>query len=141
MSELLAAFDPQTHRRQLAFDVDPTGSETRQWLMHLTAAIISWSTCHRRPERRWRVSSAVVLSEQAFSVATGWVVACSITTKIKGSPREVQIPRGLTAPGCVVASELRTMDYIARRTRFMGKAPRPLLQQAQAIACATIGRG
>jgi len=82
---------------------------------------------------------AVVLSEQVFSVATGWVVVCPITTKIKGSPFEVQIPRGLKAHGCVVASELRTMDYLARRARFMEKAPVVLVQQVQAIACATIG--
>lgn len=84
---------------------------------------------------------AIVLSEQAFSVATGWVVVCPITTKIKGSPFEVQLPRGLKAHGCVVASELRTMDYLVRRARFMEKAPRQLLQQVQAIACATMGCG
>jgi mRNA interferase MazF len=84
---------------------------------------------------------AIVLSEQAFSVATGWVVVCPITTKIKGSPFEVQIPRGLKAYGCVVASEIRTMDYLVRRARFMEKAPRQLLQQVQAIACATVGCG
>ena len=81
----------------------------------------------------------IVLSEQAFSVATGYVVGCPITTKIKGSPFEVQVPRGLKTNGCVVASELRTMDYIARRARFMEKAPLHLLQAVQAIACATIG--
>jgi len=82
---------------------------------------------------------AIVLSEQIFSIATGWVVVCPITTKIKGSPFEVQIPKGLKAHGCVVASELRTMDYLARRAKFMEKAPLQLLQQVQAIACATIG--
>ncbi len=84
---------------------------------------------------------ALVLSEQAFSVATGWVVVCPVTTKIKGSPFEVQLPRGLKAHGCVVASELRTMDYLVRRARFMEKAPRQVLQQVQAIACATVGCG
>ncbi len=84
---------------------------------------------------------AIVLSEHAFSIATGWVVVCPITTEIKGSPLEVPIPRGLKAHGCVVASELRTMDYLVRRARFMEKAPRSLVEQVQAIACATIGCG
>ena len=84
---------------------------------------------------------AIVLSEQPFSVATGWMMVCPITTKIKGSPLELPIPRGLKAHGCVIASELRTMDYLARRARFMEKAPLQLLQQVQAIACATIGCG
>jgi mRNA interferase MazF len=81
----------------------------------------------------------IVLSERVFSIATGWVVGCPITTKIKGSPFEVQVPRGLKTVGSVVASELRTMDYLARRARFIEKAPLHLLQQVQAIACATIG--
>jgi hypothetical protein len=41
--------------------------------------------------------------------------------------------------GCVVASELRTMDYIAHRARFIERAPVDLLQKVQAIACATVG--
>jgi mRNA interferase MazF len=81
----------------------------------------------------------IVLSERAFSVATGWVVGCPITTKIKGSPFEVPVPRGLRTVGCVIASELRTMDYLARRARFIEKGPLDLLQKVQAIACATIG--
>jgi mRNA interferase MazF len=81
----------------------------------------------------------IVLSERAFSVATGWVVGCPITTKIKGSPFEVRVRRGLKTVGCVVASELRTMDYIARRARLIERAPLDLLQNVQAIACATIG--
>lgn len=82
-----------------------------------------------------------MLSEKNFSTATGWVVVCPITTKIKGSPFEVPMPSGLKAVGCVIASEIRTMDYMARRTRFMEKAPLALLQDVQSIACATVGCG
>ena len=82
---------------------------------------------------------AIVLSERAFNIATGWAVVCPITTKIKGSPFEVQIPVGLKAKGCVVASELRTMDYLARGAKFMEKAPKDLLNRVQTIACVTIG--
>ncbi len=84
---------------------------------------------------------AIVLSESAFNVATGWAVICPITTKIKGSPFEVPIPRGMKAVGCVVASEIRTVDYLARGARLMEQAPLGLLQQVQAIACATVGCG
>ncbi len=82
---------------------------------------------------------ALVLSEKNFSIATGWVVVCPITTKVKGSPFEVLITKGLKANGCVIASELRTMDYLARNAKFMEKAPAKLVQDVQAIACATIG--
>jgi mRNA interferase MazF len=81
----------------------------------------------------------MVLSEARFSVATGYAVVSPITTKIKGSPFEVQLPAGLKAKGCVVASEIRTLDYIARGTRFIEKAPEEATRQVQAIACAILG--
>jgi mRNA-degrading endonuclease toxin of MazEF toxin-antitoxin module len=82
---------------------------------------------------------ALVLSEARFSVATGWIVVCPITAKLKGSPFEVDIPTGLKTVGCVVASEVRTMDYLARNARFMEKAPPALWQSVQAIVCAVLG--
>jgi mRNA interferase MazF len=81
----------------------------------------------------------IVLSERDFSVATGWTVVCPITRQMKGSPFEVPIPVGLKAVGCVVASEVRTVDYLQRGVKFMEHAPISLLQNVQAIACATIG--
>ncbi|MFC0387604.1 type II toxin-antitoxin system PemK/MazF family toxin [Muricoccus vinaceus] len=81
----------------------------------------------------------IVLSEKAFSVATGWMVVCPVTRQLKGSPFEVAIPPGLKAVGCVVASEVRTVDYLERRAKFLERAPISLLQNVQAIACATMG--
>lgn len=81
---------------------------------------------------------ALVLSDQQFNVATGWVVVCPITSQIKGSPFEVQIPAGGKTCGCVVASEIRTLDWQAKQVAFIEKAPVGLLQQAQAIALAMI---
>ncbi len=81
----------------------------------------------------------LVLSEARFSVATGYAFVCPITTKIKGSPFEVPIPRGLNSVGCVVASEVRAIDYLARNARFMERAPDALTEAVQAIACAILG--
>lgn len=81
----------------------------------------------------------IVLSEARFSVATGYAFVCPITTKIKGSPFEVPIPRGLKAVGCVVASEVRAIDYLARNARLMERAPATLIDAVQSIACAIIG--
>jgi mRNA interferase MazF len=81
----------------------------------------------------------IVLSESKFSVATGLMVVCPITSKVKGSPFEVSLPRGLKTKGCVVASEIRTQDYLARGVQFVEKIPRTLLHQVQAVACAVLG--
>ena len=81
----------------------------------------------------------LVLSEQRFSVATGLMVGCPVTRQIKGSPFEVVLPGGLKTKGCIVASEVRTQDYLARGVRYVEKAPAATLHAVQAIACAVLG--
>ena len=81
----------------------------------------------------------LVLSEQKFSVATGLMVGCPITRQVKGSPFEVVLLPQLRTKGCVVASEVRTQDYLARGVRFVEKAPDVVLRSVQAIACAVLG--
>ncbi|BCI65999.1 type II toxin-antitoxin system PemK/MazF family toxin [Acetobacter aceti] len=81
----------------------------------------------------------LVLSERAFNVGTGCFMACPITTKIKGSPFEVVIPSGLKAHGCVLASEVRTLDYIARGARFLEKAPASLIDDVTGLVATIIG--
>jgi len=71
-------------------------------------------------------------------MATGWIVVSPITSQIKGSPFEVVIPTGGKTRGCVVASEIRTLDWQARPVTFIEKAPISLLQHVQAIASAII---
>lgn len=81
----------------------------------------------------------LVLSERNFNVGTGCFIACPITTKIKGSPFEVVIPSELKTHGCVLASEVRTMDYIARKARFIEKAPATLIDNVTALISTIIG--
>jgi len=80
----------------------------------------------------------LVLSTAAFSTATGYVVGCPVTTKIKGSPFEVVIPPGTRMHGCVLAYEVRTMDYLARHARFIDRAPATVVRQVQAIVQAIV---
>jgi mRNA interferase MazF len=81
----------------------------------------------------------LVLSAQRFSVATGLMVGCPITSQIKGSPFEVVLPAGFKTRGCIVASEVRTQDYLARGVQFVEKAPDAVLRAVQAIACTVLG--
>lgn len=81
----------------------------------------------------------LVLSERNFNVGTGCFIACPITTKIKGSPFEVVIPLELKTRGCVLASEVRTMDYIARNAKFIEKSPSNLIVDVTAIVSVILG--
>ncbi|MEM8645715.1 MAG: type II toxin-antitoxin system PemK/MazF family toxin [Pseudomonadota bacterium] len=64
---------------------------------------------------------ALVLSPQAFNIATGLVVACPITNQVKGSPFEVALPKGAKLTGVVLSNQMRSVDWIAREISFHSK--------------------
>ncbi|MGH9777349.1 MAG: type II toxin-antitoxin system PemK/MazF family toxin, partial [Candidatus Acidiferrales bacterium] len=70
---------------------------------------------------------AIVLSPQRFNVGTGLLFACPITNQVKGSPFEVSVPHGIRLTGVVLTDHLRSLDWIARRAEFHGKAAPQLL--------------
>jgi mRNA interferase MazF len=65
------------------------------------------------------------------------MVVCPITSKIKGSPFEVMLPVRMKTKGCVLASEIRTLDYLTRGVRLV-EGPVSLVQEVREIACAVI---
>jgi mRNA interferase MazF len=66
---------------------------------------------------------AFVLSPRSYNVRAGLALVCPITSKAKGYPYEVPLPPGLKATGVVLADQIRSIDWIARRPRRMDRAP------------------
>jgi mRNA interferase MazF len=66
------------------------------------------------------------------------MVGCPITSQVRGSPFEVVLPEGFQTRGCIVASEIRTQDYLARGVQFVERAPDFVLRSVQAIACTVL---
>ena len=66
---------------------------------------------------------ALVLSPFDFNVATGLMVACPITTKLKSGSFDVEVPRGAQLTGVILSHQLKTVDWLARRAEFHSKAP------------------
>jgi len=79
-----------------------------------------------------------VVTPSRFSVSTGYMTVCPITSKIKGSPFEVVLPPYLKTKGCVLGSEVRTFDYLTRGARFVEKAPADFLQDVLDVVCAIL---
>ena len=48
---------------------------------------------------------------------------CPITIRVKGYPFEVAIPPGLAVSGVVLADQVRSLDWRARRVEFAGRLP------------------
>jgi len=58
---------------------------------------------------------ALVLSPKAYNQATGLALMCPITSKEKGYPFETALPDGLKISGVVLADQIKSLDWRARK--------------------------
>ncbi len=66
---------------------------------------------------------ALIVSPQSYNQKVGLVLLCPITNQRKGYPFEVPLPKGLKVAGVVLADQVKSMDWRARRAEFCCKAP------------------
>lgn len=64
---------------------------------------------------------ALVISPALYNKKSGLTLFCPITTKVKGYPFEVEIPKGLKTKGVVLSDQIRSLDWRARNARFCCK--------------------
>ena len=82
---------------------------------------------------------ALVLSPQKFNVGTGLMIACPVTSQMKGSPWEVPLPPGLKVVGAVLSDHLRSVDWIASNAAFSGKATGEVMEEVLGRIGAILG--
>ena len=66
---------------------------------------------------------ALVLSPMSYNRASGLVIVCPVTSRIKGYPFEVELPGGCGATGVIMADHIRSLDWVARRAAHLGTVP------------------
>lgn len=74
----------------------------------------------------WR--PAIVLSPNPYNGKTGLVVAVPVTNKTKGYPFEVRLPSQMRTTGVVLADQVKSFDWRARRTKYVENAPVEVLK-------------
>ena len=62
---------------------------------------------------------AVVLSQQIYNRRSGLVVLCPVTSRVKGYPFEVALPKGGAVTGVALADQIRNVDWQARHAEFI----------------------
>jgi mRNA interferase MazF len=77
---------------------------------------------------------AVVLSQAAYNRKVGLAILCPITNQVKGYPFEVLIPAGLPVTGAVLADQIKSLDWRARRAELIAKLPGDALEEVLAKA-------
>ncbi|MCT4703231.1 type II toxin-antitoxin system PemK/MazF family toxin [Enterobacteriaceae bacterium H20N1] len=72
---------------------------------------------------------ALVLTPQQFSRLTGLTVVAPITSRVRGNALEVHLETGKTN-GVVICHHVKSIDFRARRIRFIEKAPESVTEEA-----------
>jgi mRNA interferase MazF len=80
---------------------------------------------------------ALVISPAAYNSKTSLMVCCPITTQIKGYPFEVIIAG--SRPSAVLADQVKSLDWTARRAKYKGKTAPTLLAEVRAKIIALVG--
>jgi mRNA interferase MazF len=75
---------------------------------------------------------ALVLSPKAYNDKTDLMLCCPITSQSKGYPFEVQLEgiRGIT--GVVLADQLKSLDWAARKAEYKGKVTAEIMHEVLA---------
>ena len=81
-------------------------------------------------QRGWR--PALVLSPAEYNKPTGLAIVVPITNHTKGYPFEVALPKGIKTTGVVLADAVKNTDWVARKARYVEKAPEKVLMDVQA---------
>lgn len=76
---------------------------------------------------------AFVVSPEAYNRKTGLFLACPITSKIKGYPFEVALPEDLEVGGVILADQIKSLDWKARRAKFAAKNHVRVIDEVSAL--------
>jgi mRNA interferase MazF len=77
---------------------------------------------------------AVVLSPKPYNGKVGLFLACPLTSQQKGYPFEVQLPPGLPVSGVILADQIKSLDWRARKAEFICSLPESTVNELLAKA-------
>ena len=81
---------------------------------------------------------ALVVSNTLFNQRTGLAMVCPVTNTDRGWGLHVRLPAGFKLSGVVMVEQIKSIDYTARKARYIEKAPQDILNEVLAILDACI---
>jgi mRNA interferase MazF len=78
---------------------------------------------------------ALVLSPRSYNAKAELCVVCALTSARKGYPFEVPLDDG----GAVLADQIKSLSWRARRAALLRRAPAPVLSDVRARVKALLG--
>ena len=81
---------------------------------------------------------ALVISKDLFNRKTGLAMACPVTNTRRDIPFHVALPAEVSVTGYVMVEQTKSIDYRARRAKFIEKLPRAVVEEVLGILDACI---
>lgn len=76
-------------------------------------------TGHEQKGRR----PALVVSNDLFNRHTGLAIVCPVTNTDRSYPFHLSIPSGTSLTGFVMVEQVKSVDFVMRRAKFVRRAP------------------
>lgn len=72
---------------------------------------------------------ALVITPASYNGKVGLSLFCPVTSRIKGYPFEVMIPRQLPIEGVILSDQVKSLDWQSRNAAFICKVPKHTLDE------------
>lgn len=81
---------------------------------------------------------ALVVSNDLFNERTGLALVCPVTNTDRRIPFHIPVPRESVLTGFVMVDQVKSVDFAARRAKFIERAPAALLAEVLAVLDAMV---
>ena len=82
---------------------------------------------------------AFVLSPESYNRRTSLLLACPVTSRAKGYPFEVALPGDLPVKGVILADQIKSLDWNARKAEFVAPTPIAVIEDVLSLVLPLIG--
>ena len=82
---------------------------------------------------------AVVVSPRAYNARVGLALLCPIASQVKGYPFEVAVPADAAVSGVVLADQIKSLDWRARKAELAGNLAAGALSELLAKLATLVG--
>jgi len=71
---------------------------------------------------------ALVLSPSSYNQKTNLALLCPITSRVKGYPFEVSLPKDDKVSGVILTDQVKSLDWKVRKAEFITKVPTTIIE-------------
>ena len=81
---------------------------------------------------------SLVVSNSLFNKHTGFALVCPITNTDRKYPFHVEISKSTKLAGFIMVDQIKSINYVTRKVKFVEKAPSKILNEVLSILDAIV---